>query len=145
MQSLWYCTISTISYHLNQFLVLTYYSFTSSTRWEILQKNFKIFRKKNFLSELKKMNWESLFSQHKQDVNLFYKLFLDKMTFAWPCFSYETKHQRKKIWKKCGWQKEFFNQLSKKAYITNSLEAKKQLVKKHSPKNSNITKNSLTN
>ena len=30
-------------------------------------------------------------------------------------------------------------------YIANSLEAKKQLVKKHSSKNSNITKTLLTN
>ena len=38
------------------------------------------FSKKNFPSDLKKINWKSLFSQHQQDVNLFYKLFLDKIT-----------------------------------------------------------------
>ena len=54
--------------------------------------------------------------------------------------------KERKNWKNHGWQKEFCNQLSKKTlYIANSLEAKKQLVKKHSSKNSNITKTSLTN
>ena len=41
--------------------------------------------------------------------------------------------------------KEFCNQLNKKTYIANSLEAKKQVVKKHSSKNPNITKTLLTN
>ena len=52
---------------------------------------------------------------------------------------------QKKNWKNHDWQKEFCNQLNKKTYIANSTEAKKQLVKKHSSKNSNTTKTLLTN
>ena len=74
--------INTISDHLGQFVILPYHSITSNSKREILQRNFKNFSEKNFLSDLKKINWESLFSQHKQDVNLFYKLFLDKITHS---------------------------------------------------------------
>ena len=72
--------INTTSDHLGQFLILPYHSITSNSKREILQRNFKNFSKKIFLSNLKKIGWESLFYQHKQDFNLFYKLFLDKIT-----------------------------------------------------------------
>ena len=72
--------INTISDHLGQFLILPYHSVTWNSKQEILHRNFKNFSKNFFLSDLKKINWESLFSQHKQGVNIFYKLFLDKIT-----------------------------------------------------------------
>ena len=72
--------INTISDHLGQFLILPYHSITSNSKGEILQRNFKNFGKKNFLLDLKKTNWASLFSEHKQDMNLFYKLFLGEIT-----------------------------------------------------------------
>ena len=69
--------INIISDHLGQFLILPYHSITSSSKREILQRNFKKFSKNN-LSDLKKINWESLFPQDKQDVSLSYQLFLVK-------------------------------------------------------------------
>ena len=55
--------INTISDHLGQFLILPYHSIASNSKQEILQRNFKNFSNKKFLSDLKKINWESLFSQ----------------------------------------------------------------------------------
>ena len=72
--------INTTSDDLGQLLILPYHSITSNSKREILQRNFKNFSKKIFLSDLKKIGWESLFCQHKQDFDLFYKLFLDKIT-----------------------------------------------------------------
>ena len=57
--------INTMSDHLGQFLILPYHSITSNSKQEILHRNFKNFSKKIFLSDLKKINWESPFSQHK--------------------------------------------------------------------------------
>ena len=57
--------INTISDHLGQSLILPYHSIASNSKREILKRNFKNFSKKIFLSDLKKINWESLFSQHK--------------------------------------------------------------------------------
>ena len=70
--------INIISDHLGQFLILPYHSITSRSKREILQRNFKKFSKNNFFSDLKKINWESLFSQDKQDVSLSFQLFLVK-------------------------------------------------------------------
>ena len=67
--------INIISDHLGQFLILPYHSITSSSKREILQKNLV---KTIFFSDLKKINWESLFPQDKQDVSLSYQLFLVK-------------------------------------------------------------------
>ena len=69
-----------ISDHLGQFIILPYHFVESDSKQETFHRNFKNFSKKKLLSDLKKINWESLFSQHKQDVNLFYKLFLDEIT-----------------------------------------------------------------
>ena len=43
------------------------------------QRNFKDFKEQNFLSDLKKIDWDTLFSDFKQDVDLSYKKFLDKI------------------------------------------------------------------
>ena len=73
---------------------------TSSTQYQIIQVNFLLFQiaptlttpkkksskgtlrtlKNNFLSDLKKIDWDSLFSDCKQDVDLSYKHFLDEIT-----------------------------------------------------------------
>ena len=72
--------MNTISDHLGQFRIIQncYYSYNSKI--EIFQRNFKNFKEQNFLSDLKKIDWDSLFSDCKQDVDLSYKTFLDKIT-----------------------------------------------------------------
>ena len=45
---------------------------------KIFQRNFKHFKEQNFLSTLK-MDYNTLFSDCKQDVDLSYKNFLDKI------------------------------------------------------------------
>ena len=52
--------INTISDHLGQILILPYHSITSNSKPEILKRNLKNFDKKRFLSDIKKINWESL-------------------------------------------------------------------------------------
>ena len=72
--------MNTTSDHLGQFRIIQncYYSYNSKI--EIFQRNFKNFKEQNFLSDLKKIDWDSLFSDCKQDVDLSYKTFLDKIT-----------------------------------------------------------------
>ena len=60
--------------------------------------------------------------------------------------SIKEKKELEKPWLTKGISQSAIYYISQKTlYITNSLEAKKQLVKKHSSKNSNITKALLTN
>ena len=72
--------INTISDHLGQFLIIPNCSYSYNSKKEIFQRNFKNFKEQNFLSDLKKIDWDSLFSDCKQDVDLSYKKFLDKIT-----------------------------------------------------------------
>ena len=113
--------INTVSDHLGQFLILPYHSIMSNSKWEILQRNFKNFSKKNFLSGLKKINWKSIFVWH-----------------AWS--NYITEYQRKFFLEKPWLKERILQSIKQKKHTANSLE-----VKKHSSKNSNITKSSLTN
>ena len=83
--------INTISDYFGQFL----YHIKLKTR--ISPKNLKNFSRNNFLSHLKKINWESLFSQHKQQVNLIYTLFLDKIINLLQLRNWASK--KMKIWK----------------------------------------------
>ena len=111
--------INTISDHLGQFLILPYHSSTSNSKREIIERNFKNFSKNNFLSDLQKKKRESLFSQDTQDVNLSYKLFLDKITHLLDIHaSHALITKLTIIWKSPGCQNQFFNQLSKKTLYT---------------------------
>ena len=115
--------INTISDHLGQFLILPYHSSTSNSKREIIERNFKNFSKNNFLSDLqkekKKKKRESLFSEDTQDVNLSYKLFLDKITHLLDIHALHAPITKLSIiWKSPGCQKQFFNQLSKKTLYT---------------------------
>ena len=83
---------------------------------------------------------------------MFYKPFLDKITHLLDIhapitkLSIKEKKELEKPWLTKGIPQSAIYYISQKTlYITNSLEAKKQLVKKHSSKNSNITKTLLTN
>ena len=72
--------INTISDHLGQFLIIPNCSYSYNSKKEIFQRNFKNFKEQNFLSDLKKIDWDTVFSDCKQDVDLSYKKFLDKIT-----------------------------------------------------------------
>ena len=72
--------INTISDHLGQFLIIPNRSYSYNSKKEIFQRNFKNFKEQNFLSDLKKIDWDTVFSDCKQDVDLSYKKFLDKIT-----------------------------------------------------------------
>ena len=83
---------------------------------------------------------------------MFYKPFLDKITHLLDIhapitkLSIKEKKELEKPWLTKGIPQSAIYYISQKTLcITNSLEAKKQLVKKHSSKNSNITKTLLTN
>ena len=65
---------------LTKFLVIPNHSYSYSSKKEIFQRNFKNFKEQNFLSDLKKIDWDTVFSDCKQDVDLSYKKFLDKIT-----------------------------------------------------------------
>ena len=74
---------------------------TISITWSIPKKKFfqTDLKKKN----KKKKNWESLFSEHKQDVNLFYKLLnkiIHLLNMHAPIMKLSIKE--KKIWKNHG-------------------------------------------
>ena len=71
---------NTISYHLGQFLIIPNCSYSYNSKKEIFQRVFKNFKEQNFLSDLNKLDWNSLLSDCKQDVDLSYKRFLDKIT-----------------------------------------------------------------
>ena len=71
--------INTISDLLGQFLIITNCSYSYNSKKEIFQRNFKNFKEQNFLSDLKKVDWDTLFSDCKQDVGLSYSKFLDKI------------------------------------------------------------------
>ena len=62
--------------HLGQFLIIPNRSYSYDPKKEIFQRNFKNFKEQNFLSELKKIDWGTVFSDCKQDVDLSYKNFL---------------------------------------------------------------------
>ena len=47
---------------------------------EVFQRNFKNFKEQNFLTDLKKVDWDTVFSDCQQDIDLLYKKFLDKIT-----------------------------------------------------------------
>ena len=66
--------INTISDHLGQFLIIPNCSYSYNFKKEIFQRNFKNLREKP------KTDRDSLFSDCKQDVDLSYKKFLDKIT-----------------------------------------------------------------
>ena len=68
--------INTISDHLGQFLIIPNRSYSYDSKKEIFQRNFKNFKEQNFLSDLKKIAWGTVFSDCKQDVDLSYKNFL---------------------------------------------------------------------
>ena len=83
---------------------------------------------------------------------MFYKPFLDKITHLLDIhapitnLSIKEKKELEKSWLTIGIPQSVIYYISQKTlYITNSLAAKKQQVKKHSSKNSNITKTLLTN
>ena len=72
--------VNTISDHLGKFLIKPYQSIISNSKPEFSKETSANSCKSNFLSDFKKRNWKSLFSQHKQDVKLSTKIFLDKIT-----------------------------------------------------------------
>ena len=72
--------INTVSDHLGQFLSIPNRSYSCNSKKEIFQRNFKNFKEQNFLSGLKKIDWDIVFSDCKQDVDLSYKKVLDKIT-----------------------------------------------------------------
>ena len=74
---------------------------TISITWSIPKKNF--FQTDLKKKKKKKKNWESLFSEHKQDVNLFYKLLnkiIHLLNMHAPIMKLSIKE--KKIWKNHG-------------------------------------------
>ena len=73
---------------------------TISITWSIPKKNFF---QTDLKKKKKKKNWESLFSEHKQDVNLFYKLLnkiIHLLNMHAPIMKLSIKE--KKIWKNHG-------------------------------------------
>ena len=72
--------INTISGHLGQFLIIPNRSYSYNSKKEIFRKNFKNFKEQNFLSDLKKIDWDTVFSDCKQGIDLSYKKFLDEIT-----------------------------------------------------------------
>ena len=61
--------INTIPDHLGQFLILPYHSIASNSKQEILHRNFKIFSKKNFLSNLKKRIGKTMIDKRNSAIN----------------------------------------------------------------------------
>ena len=61
--------INTIPDHLGQFLILPYHSIASNSKQEILHRNFKIFSKKNFLSDLKKRIGKTMIDKRNSAIN----------------------------------------------------------------------------
>ena len=72
--------INTISDHLCQFFIIPNHSYSYNSKKEIFHRNVKKFKKQNFLSDLKKLDWDTLLSHCKQDVDLSCNKFLDKIT-----------------------------------------------------------------
>ena len=62
--------------HLRQILVLPNCCFLNNSKKVIFQRNYKHLRKEKFTSDWKKINW----GYRKQDVDLSYKKFFDKIT-----------------------------------------------------------------
>ena len=61
--------INTIPDHLGQFLILPYHSIVSNSKQEILHRNFKIFSKKIFLSDLKKRIGKTMVDKRNSAIN----------------------------------------------------------------------------
>ena len=72
--------INTISDHLCQFFIIPNHSYSYNSKKEIFHRNVKKFKKQNFLSDQKKLDWDTLLSHCKQDVDLSCNKFLDKIT-----------------------------------------------------------------
>ena len=65
---------------------------------------WKNFEEQNFLSDLKKLDWNILLSDCKQDVDLSYKKFLDKIPKLFDIHAPVTKisHKEKKVYLNLG-------------------------------------------
>ena len=55
------------------YLIISNCSNSYNSKKEIFQNNFKNYKEKNFLFDLKQIDWHTLSSDCKQDVNLSYK------------------------------------------------------------------------
>ena len=96
---------------LTKFLVIPNHSYSYSSKKEIFQRNFKNFKEQNFLSDLKKISWGTVFSDCEQDIDLSYKKFLVKITKLLDMLApvKKLRHKEQKVYLNLGWPKAYFN------------------------------------
>ena len=101
---------SVISDHLGQFFIIPNRSYSLNSK-DIFKRNFKNFKEQNFLSDLKKVDWDTVFSDCKQDIDLSYKTFIDKITKLLDIHAPVKKlsHKVRKVYQNFGWPKAYFN------------------------------------
>ena len=140
--------INTISDHLGQFLIIPNCSYSYNSKKEIFQRNFKNFKEQNFLSDLKKIDWDTVFSDCKQDVDLSYKKFLDKITKLLDIHAPVKKlsHKEKKSLSKPWLTKGILQSIKQKNVLYRKFIRTKDLTKRELLlQNLKFTKTQLTN